>query len=122
MAAPVKNQSTEVSAQEEPCPVPDEMLGRLYRANEARVADLVAALSPRQRANLATFCYRRGHLRELGLMIARTCDRPALVEAAGTAGGVMYDQSHQHAFAASAERRPAPGRSRISLAARTTTH
>ena len=120
MAALVKNQSTEVTAQEETCPVPDEMLGRLYRANEARVADLVASLSPRQRANLATFCYRRGHLRELGLMIARTCELPALVDAAGTAGSVMYDQSHQHAFAATTERRPTPGRARITLATRTT--
>ena len=118
MVALVKNVQAEVSAQEEPCPVPDEMLGHLYRSNEARVAAMVGTLAAPQRAHLAIFCYHRGHLRDLGLMIARTCDLQTLVEVAGTAGSVLFDQSRQNAFAMT-ERRPVSGRGRVSLAIRT---
>jgi hypothetical protein len=75
------------------CPVPLEMLGRLYRASEAVVHAATAELSDRRRAELALFCYARNHLRELGLAIARTCDENTLALAGGRAGAVLFAQA-----------------------------
>ena len=58
----------------DPCPVPDEMLGELYRASKAGLPELIATVSPDVRAALALYCYRRGHLKGIGLAIASTCD------------------------------------------------
>src|SRR5712691_844601 len=81
--------------------VPDDLVGRLYDAGESGVADAVAEFSQEQRANLAMFFYRRTHLHQIGLAIAATCDRTALVQAWGTAlGPALFAQSHEPAPAA----------------------
>jgi hypothetical protein len=78
--------------------VPDELTGRLYQATENTVGDLVAGLSLAQRANLAMFCYRKAHLRRVGLAIAATCDRSALVLAWGQPlGHALFEQSRNPA-------------------------
>jgi hypothetical protein len=80
--------------------VPDDLVGRLYDAGESGVADAVAEFSQEQRANLAMFFYRRTHLHQVGLAIAATCDRTALVQAWGTAlGQALFAQSHEVASA-----------------------
>jgi hypothetical protein len=56
--------------EDEICPVRDELLAELYRANKLRVPDLAAMVAPDARALLALFCYRRSHLQSLGLTIA----------------------------------------------------
>ena len=52
------------------CPVRDELLGEMYRANENGLPQLVASVSSDVRAMLALFCYRRSHLYALALSIA----------------------------------------------------
>ena len=44
------------------CPVRDELLGEMYRANENGLPQLVHSVSSDVRAMLALFCYRRSHL------------------------------------------------------------
>jgi hypothetical protein len=61
---------------------PDAMLSRLMRAAERDVADIVCALAPDERARLAFFCYARGHLHDIGIAVAATCDLPSLMQAA----------------------------------------
>jgi len=53
------------------CPVRDELLGELYRANDLFVPGFVYTLAPDIRALLALFCYRRRHLHSVGLAIGR---------------------------------------------------
>jgi hypothetical protein len=73
--------------------VSDELIGRLYASRQQELTHMVADLPPEQRANLALFCYRRAHLREIGLAIAATCDQWSLVNAAGKAGDVLFAHS-----------------------------
>ena len=47
------------------CPVRDELLGEMYRANENGLPRLVESVSSEVRAMLALFCYRRSHLHAL---------------------------------------------------------
>src|ERR1700680_798271 len=76
--------------------VPDELVGRLYRAGEAAVHELTATFSPRERANLAAFCYRKTHLHGIGLAIAATCDQDTLMQVLGNAlGAAMFGQSRE---------------------------
>jgi hypothetical protein len=93
--------------------VPDDLVGRLYGAGESGVADVVAGFSHQQRANLAMFFYRRAHLHQVGLAIAATCDRTALVQAWGTAlGHALFTQSRDRMPA----RAPGPYRPQLKLA------
>jgi hypothetical protein len=74
--------------------VPEELIGRLHRATEATLLDLMERFTPRERANLAMFCYRKAHLRRIGLSIAATCDLPSLVQQWGTVlGQAIHAQS-----------------------------
>src|SRR5580704_12495506 len=75
------------------CPVPAEMIGRLYRSPQHGVSELVSGLSSARRGSLAAFCYGRAHLRDIGLAIAATCDLETLVEAGGRAGMFLFEQS-----------------------------
>jgi hypothetical protein len=63
---------------EDGCPVPVEMLGRLYRADAETVPSLVAGIPQRTRARLAVFLYGRMHTRELGVRVAATCEAGAM--------------------------------------------
>jgi hypothetical protein len=95
--------------------VPDELVGRLYRAGENAVADLLSGLSLGDRANLAMYCYRKSHLRRTGLAIAATCDRTTLIQAWGTAlGQAIFAQSREGAV--DADRSPLSRRPKVTLA------
>ena len=98
----------------EACGVSDELVGRVYRAGAKRAGEEVAALSAAERANLAAFCYARTHLHEIGLAIAALCDLRELLDAAGTAGSVLYAQSRS--YAAAPETAPVTRKRAISLA------
>ncbi len=78
---------------EDPCPITEQLFGQLRRASPPDAVEIANALPDPQRARLATFCYYRRHLHALGLMIASSCDRNALVDAGGSAGGTIYQQS-----------------------------
>src|SRR5438270_2724258 len=79
----------------ETSPVSDDLIGRLYRAPKRAINDLVSELSSADRGNLATFCYGRAHLRDIGLAIAATCDLETLVVAGGRAGNFLFEQSRE---------------------------
>ena len=79
----------------DPCPVTDDLLGELYRANKNGLAELIATVSPDVRAALALYCYRRGHLKGIGLTVASTCDLYDLETAGGTAGAALYARSRE---------------------------
>ena len=78
---------------EDPCPITEQLFGQLHRASPPDAAEIAKALPHPQRARLATFCYYRRHLHALGLIIASTCDRNALIDAGGGAGDTIYRQS-----------------------------
>jgi hypothetical protein len=78
--------------------VPEELIGRLHRANDATILHLVEKLTSEERANLAMFCYRKAHFRRIGLAIAATCDLSSLVRQWGTVlGHAVFAQSREGA-------------------------
>src|SRR5215813_1740481 len=95
--------------------VPEELIGRLYRATESSVFEMLPDLSVQDRAYLAMFCYRKSHLHRIGLAIAATCDENVLVQTWGTAlGQTLYAQSRE--APPSPARAPGQHRAKISLA------
>jgi hypothetical protein len=95
--------------------VPDELIGRLHRATETTLLDLLDRFGPHERANLAMFCYRKAHLRRTGLAIAATCDLPALVRQWGNVlGQAIFTQSREGWFESDAVR--VPQKQKITLA------
>ena len=103
---------------EDPCPVTEELFGQLRRASPPEAVEIAKDLPEPQRARLATFCYNRRHLHALGLMIASSCDRRALVDADGTVGDTIFHQSRDPDKTLSQEAPPSGSRpqKRISLA------
>ena len=79
------------------CPVRDELLGEMYRANENGLPRLVESVSSDVRAMLALFCYRRSHLHSLALSIAATCSERELVQVGGRVGSTLYALSREPA-------------------------
>jgi hypothetical protein len=79
------------------CPVRDELLGEMYRANEHGLARLVESVSSDVRAMLALFCYRRSHLHTLALSIAASCSERELVQVGGRVGSALYALSREPA-------------------------
>ena len=77
------------------CPVRDELLGELHRANDLFIPGFVYGLAPDVRASLALFCYRRAHLHSMGLAIAASCDEDSLVWAGGSVGAFVFACSRQ---------------------------
>jgi hypothetical protein len=81
--------------QEERCPVPESLLGDLYRAAPEGLHALVESIPSQIRAMLAIYCARRSHLAPLALAIASTCERSELVTAGHEFGAVLFTQSRQ---------------------------
>jgi hypothetical protein len=79
------------------CPVRDELLGQMYRANEHGLAQLVESISSDVRAMLALFCYRRSHLYSLALSIASSCNERELIQIGGRVGSTLYALSREPA-------------------------
>jgi hypothetical protein len=84
------------------CPVRDELLGEMYRANENGLPVLVESVSSEVRAMLALFCYRRSHLHSLALSIATSCSERDLIQLGGRVGSTLYTLSRQAPTARSA--------------------
>jgi len=79
------------------CPVRDELLGEMYRANANGLPVLVESVSSEVRAMLALFCYRRSHLHTLALAIAASCTERELIQLGGRVGSTLYALSHEPA-------------------------
>jgi hypothetical protein len=77
------------------CPIRDELLGEMYRANENGLPRLVESVSSDVRAMLALFCYRRSHLHSLAVSIAATCSERELTQFGGRVGSTLYVLSRQ---------------------------
>jgi hypothetical protein len=77
------------------CPVRDELLGEMYRANENGLPQLVESVSSDVRAMLALFCYRRSHLHSLALAIAASCNERELIQLGGRVGSTLYALSRE---------------------------
>ena len=110
------------------CPVRDELLGEMYRANENGLPQLVESVSSDVRAMLALFCYRRSHLHSLALSIAASCSERELIQLGGRVGSTLYALSREPAARARRRRptatasrsRSRPSRSARSRRSRTT--
>ena len=81
--------------QEESCPIPESLLGELYRASPERLHGLADSIPAQARAMLAVYCARRAHLAALGLALASTCERTELVISGGQLGAAIFEQSRQ---------------------------
>jgi hypothetical protein len=79
------------------CPVREELLGEMYRANENGLPQLVESVSSEVRAMLALFCYRRSHLHSLALSIAASCSERELIQLGGRVGSTLYALSREPA-------------------------
>ena len=79
------------------CPVRDELLGEMYRANANGLPLLVESVSSEVRAMLALFCYRRSHLHALALAIAASCTERELIQFGGRVGSTLYTLSREPA-------------------------
>jgi hypothetical protein len=77
------------------CPVKDDLLGAMYRANEHGLPQLVASVAPDVRAMLALFCYRRSHLHTLALSIAASCTERDLIALGGRVGSTLFALSRE---------------------------
>src|SRR5882757_1817862 len=77
------------------CPVRDELLGEMYRANENGLPRLVESVASDVRAMLALFCYRRSHLHSLALSIAASCSERELIQLGGRVGSTLYTLSRE---------------------------
>jgi hypothetical protein len=77
------------------CPVREELLGEMYRANANGLPVLVASVSSEVRAMLALFCYRRSHLHSLALSIAASCSERDLIQLGGRVGSTLYALSRE---------------------------
>jgi hypothetical protein len=91
---------------------PDELLRLLVQAKEAEIANIVSGLPPQERARVAFFCYARGHLHDIGIAVAATCDLPFLMQAApsNAAGHRLFARSRARVATSiepTARRRPA---------------
>jgi hypothetical protein len=79
------------------CPVRDELLGEMYRANANGLPLLVDSVPSEVRAMLALFCYRRSHLHALAIAIAASCTQRELVHFGGRVGSTLYALSREPA-------------------------
>ena len=77
------------------CPVREDLLGEMYRANENGLPQLVESVSSDVRAMLALFCYRRSHLHSLALSIAASCSEHELIQLGGRVGSTLYALSRE---------------------------
>ena len=77
------------------CPVREELLGEMYRANDSGLPLLVESVSSEVRAMLALFCYRRSHLHALAIAIAASCTERELIQLGGRVGSTLYALSRE---------------------------
>ncbi|MFG5120173.1 hypothetical protein [Methylorubrum sp. POS3] len=104
------------------CPVSLELLGEVYRADDYDLPYILEKIPELTRARLAAYLYGKSHMHQLGLKVARACERDDLIRAAGEIGSVIHGQSRLKPAPATPEPaavpsrgRPAPAPKKISL-------
>ena len=104
------------------CPVPLETLGAVYRADDYDLPEILRAIPPLERAKLAAYLYGKSHMHQLGLRVARACEREDLIRAAGEVGSVIHGQANLKParpapeVAPMTKHKPLPGQKKVSLA------
>ena len=81
--------------QEEACPIPEQLLGQLYRATSHGLDSLIATVPAKTRAMLALYCHRRTHLQSIALAVAASCDEHDLDDVGGQAGRVLFEKARK---------------------------
>ncbi len=83
----------------------------------------LAQIPALKRAQFAAYLYGKSHTHQLGLKVARACDREDLIRVAGEIGAVIHGQAHlkpakpaPDATAALTKHKPMPGQKKVSLA------
>ena len=98
------------------CPVSLDLLGAVYRAEPEDLPEILAEIPPTTRAKLAVYLYGKSHMHQLGLSVARACERDDLVRVAGEIGSVVHGQAQmKSARPASPNPAAAPPPRKISL-------
>ena len=98
------------------CPVSLELLGEVYRADEYDLPYILETIPALTRARLAAYLYGKSHMHQLGLKVARACERDDLIRAAGEIGSVIHGQSRLKPAPAAPEPAAAAGRGRAAPA------
>ena len=80
---------------EDPCPVPEHVLGQLYWASSHGLDEVISTVPAATRAMLALYCYRRAHLQSIGLAMAASCEECDLEQYGGKAGKVLFEKSRE---------------------------
>lgn len=104
--------------EDDACPVADDLLGEMYRANPHGLDALIDTVAPAMRGMLAMYCYRRAHLASIALAIAATCDEEDLTRHGGNAGAALFAKSRERDAGPRVPALPV-GRRRITLASGT---
>lgn len=94
------------------CPVSLELLGEVYRADEYDLPYILETIPALTRAKLAAYLYGKSHMHQLGLKVARACERDDLIRAVGEIGSVIYGQSRLKPAPATPEAEVPAGRGR----------
>jgi len=97
------------------CPVSLEKLGEVYRADDYDLPYILEEIPALTRARLAGYLYGKSHMHQLGLKVARFCERDDLIRALGEIGSVIHGQSRLKPAAAPAETVAPATRSKVSL-------
>lgn len=77
------------------CPVSEDTLGRLYRAEGEVLDHLLTGIPETTRARLAAYLYGRSHTQELGVRVAATCEAATMRRTSGALGEAIHAQSRQ---------------------------
>jgi hypothetical protein len=104
--------------EDEACPVSDDVLGEMYRANQHGINELITSVPPIVRGMQAINCYRRAHLASIALAIAATCDEDELTRHGGNAGALLFAKSRERESGPRVSPNPS-GRRKITLASGT---
>ncbi|MGU3540855.1 hypothetical protein [Methylobacterium sp. A54F] len=99
------------------CPVSLDLLGEVYRADEYDLPEILGRIPPLTRAKLAAYLYGKSHMHQLGLAVARACEREDLVRAAGEIGSVIHGQAHLKPSRPAPAPAPAPGAKKAAASA-----
>lgn len=106
------------------CPVSENTLGRIYRAEGEVLDHLLAGIPENTRARLAAYLYGRSHTHELGVRVAATCDAATMARTSGALGEAIHALSRQDYARPTygEERRHSPKRISLAGSAMTSAH
>ncbi|GEO98631.1 hypothetical protein [Methylobacterium haplocladii] len=97
------------------CPVSLELLGQVYRADDYDLPYILEEIPPLLRARLAGYLYSKSHMHQLGLKVARACERDDLIRAMGEIGSVIHGQASLKPAPVTVDPKAPPPAKKVSL-------